>query len=282
MNNPQIEATRQEPIVKIRPSKGWVSLGMAEFWEYRELLFFLAWREVLVRYKQTFLGAAWAVIQPFFAMVVFSIFFGKLAKMPSDGVPYPVWSFAALLPWQYFSNAVSHASNSLVGNANLIKKVYFPRLVVPVSGVLSGVVDFAIAFIILIVMMLFYGIRPGMAIFLLPAFLLLALVTALGVSLWISALNVEYRDFRYIVPFLTQIWMFATPVVYPSSLLSEPWRTVYGLNPMVGVIEGFRWALLGTSPPGPMLAVSTVVACTVLVSGAFFFRRLERTFADVV
>ena len=282
MHSKQIEAAASDPVVRIRPSSGWVSLGLTEFWEYRELLYFLTWREVLVRYKQTALGAAWAVIQPFFAMVVFSIFFGKLAKMPSDGVPYPIWSYAALLPWQYFSNALSNASNSVVGNANLIKKVYFPRLVVPVSSVLSGVVDFAIAFVILIIMMAFYGVRPTMAIFLLPAFLLLALVTALGTSLWISALNVEYRDFRYVVPFLTQFWLFATPVVYPSSLLGEPWRTVYGLNPMVGVIEGFRWALLGTNPPGPMLAVSAVVACLVFVSGAYYFRRMERTFADVV
>jgi lipopolysaccharide transport system permease protein len=270
------------PVVRIQPSKGWVSLKLAELWEYRELLYFLSWREVKVKYKQTALGAAWAIIQPFFTMVVFSLFFGKLAKIPSDGLPYPIWSYAALLPWHYFAQSLTQASNSLVGNSNLIKKVYFPRLVVPISGVLSGVIDFAIAFVILLGMMAWYHVVPTWAVVLLPLFLLLALVTALGVSLWLSALNVEYRDFRYIVPFLTQFWMFATPVAYPSSLLPEPWRTVYGINPMVGVVEGFRWALLGTNPPGPMLAVSVLVALAILVSGAYYFRRMEKSFADVV
>ena len=270
------------PVIRIRPSRGWVPLRLGELWEYRELLYFLTWRDVKVRYKQTVLGAAWALIQPVCTMVVFSLFFGQLAKVPSDGVPYPIFSYAALLPWGYFAQSLGSASNSLVGSANLVTKVYFPRLVVPISGVLSGVIDFAISFLVLIGMMAYYGIAPTAAITLLPAFFLLAMVTALGVGLWLSALNVAYRDVRYVLPFLTQFWLFATPVAYPSSLLAEPWRTVYGLNPMVGVVEGFRWALLGTSPPGPMLLVSVAVALGLLVSGAAYFRRLERTFADLV
>lgn len=282
MDTSETEGSGSSLGVRIEPSKGWVSLRFRELWAYRELLYFLTWREVKVRYKQTVLGAAWAFIQPFVTMVVFSLVFGRLARIPSDGLPYPVWSYAALLPWTYFSQSLANASNSLIGNANLIKKVYFPRLVIPISGVLSGIVDFAIAFVILVLMILHYGIRPGANVLLLPLFLLLALMTALGVSLWLSALNVEYRDFRHIVPFLTQLWMFATPVAYPSSLLSEPWRTFYGLNPMAGVIEGFRWALLDANPPGPMLAVSASVSLVVCLTGAFYFRRMEKNFADVV
>jgi lipopolysaccharide transport system permease protein len=270
------------PIVRIRPSSGWVPLRLAELWDYRELLFFLTWRDVKVRYKQTLLGAAWALIQPVCTMLVFSLFFGQLAKVPSDGVPYPIFSYAALLPWGYFSQALGQASNSLVGSANLVTKVYFPRLIVPMSSVLSGVIDFAIAFMLLIVMMAYYHIAPTPAIVFLPALFVLALVTALAVGLWLSSLNVAYRDVRYVVPFLVQFWLFATPVVYPSSLLGEPWRTLYGLNPMVGVVEGFRWALLGTPPPGPMLVVSAVVAVALLISGVAYFRRVERTFADLI
>jgi lipopolysaccharide transport system permease protein len=270
------------PVTVIRPSRGWVSLQLRELWEHRELLYSFTSRDLKVRYKQTALGAAWAVIQPFCTMVVFSLFFGRLAKVPSDGIPYPVFSFAGLLPWGLFSNALGRSSNSLVGSAHLISKVYFPRLVVPISSVLSGLVDFAIAFVVLLGMMLYYGMWPTPAALLLPLFLLLALVTALGVGLWFSALHVQYRDIGYIVPFLIQLWMFATPVVYPSSLLPEPWRTLYGLNPMVGVVEGFRWALLGTSPPGPMIALSALVSVALLVTGALYFRRLERTFADLV
>ena len=270
------------PVIVIEPSRGWVSLKLRELWEYRELLYFLTWRDIRVRYKQTMLGAAWAIIQPFFTMVVFSLFFGTLAKMPSDGVPYPIFSYAGLLPWQYFAYSLGQSSNSLVGSANLIRKVYFPRLIIPLSAVLAGVVDFAIAFIVLLGMMVYFRVWPTSGIFLLPLFLLLALVTALGVGLWLSALNVRYRDIRYIVPFITQFWMFATPVVYPSSLLNEPWRTLYGLNPMVGVVEGFRWALLGTNPPGPMMLVSALVSLAILVSGLFYFRRMEKTFADEV
>jgi lipopolysaccharide transport system permease protein len=270
------------PVIRIRPSRGWVPLRLHDLWEYRELLYFLTWRDVKVRYKQTVLGAAWAIIQPVGTMVVFSVFFGSLVKVPSDGVPYPIFSYAALLPWQYFQGALTQASNSLVGSSNLVSKVYFPRLVVPLASVLAGVVDFVIAFGILIVLMVYYGIVPTAAVVLLPAFFLLAMVTALGVGLWLSALNVSYRDVRYIVPFLVQFWMFATPVAYSSKLLDEPWRTLYGLNPMVGVVEGFRWALLGTAPPGPMLLVSAVVSVVLLVSGAAYFRRVERTFADLI
>ncbi len=266
----------------IRPSKGWVSLNLRNLWEYRDLIFFLAWRDISVRYKQTVLGAAWAIIQPLFSMVIFSIFFGGLAQIASDGVPYPVFSYAALLPWTFFANALSESSNSLVGNANLLSKVYFPRLAIPIASILGGVVDFAIAFIVLLVLMLIFGIVPTIAVVFLPLFLLLALVTALGVGLWLSALNVEYRDIRYAVPFLVQVLLFASPVVYSSTLLEEPWRTLYGINPMVGVIEGFRWALLGTTPPGPMLFVSVITAFALLISGAMYFRRMEKTFADVV
>jgi lipopolysaccharide transport system permease protein len=271
------------PVLRIQPSRGWVSLKLQELWEYRELLYFLTWRDVKVRYKQTALGAAWAIIQPFFTMVVFSLFFGRLAGIPSDGVPYPIFSFAALVPWTFFANGLNQSSNSLVGSADLIKKVYFPRLAVPIATVLSGVVDFALAFLVLLGMMLYYGVIPTVNVLWLPLFLLLALVTSLGVGLWLSALNVKYRDVRYTVPFLTQFWLFSTPIVYPSSLLSEPWRTLYGLNPMVGVVEGFRWALLGTdTAPGPIIAASSVAAITILVGGAFYFRRMEKTFADVV
>jgi lipopolysaccharide transport system permease protein len=277
------EETIASPVIRIEPSHGWVSLKLRELWEYRELLYFLTWRDIKVRYKQTALGAAWAIIQPFFTMVVFSLFFGRLAGIPSDGVPYPIFSFAALVPWTFFANGLNQSSNSLVGSADLIRKVYFPRLAVPVATVLSGVVDFVLAFIVLLVMMLYYGVVPTINTLWLPLFFLLALVTSLGVGLWLSALNVEFRDVRYTVPFLTQFWMFSTPIAYPSSLLSEPWRTVYGLNPMVGVIEGFRWALLGTdTAPGPIIAVSSLAALAILVGGAFYFRRMEKTFADVV
>jgi lipopolysaccharide transport system permease protein len=258
-----VEWDRREAteVIHIAPAKGWVSLKLHDLIEYRELLYFLIWRDIKVRYKQTALGAAWAIIQPVMTMVLFSLFFGRLAKMPSDGVPYPIFSFAALVPWTFFSLGLAQSSNSLVGSGSLIKKVYFPRLIVPVATVLAAVVDFALAFFVLLVMMLFYGIIPSINVLWLPAFVLLALVTALGVGLWLSALNVEFRDVRFIVPFLTQFWMFATPIAYPSSLLKEPWHTIYGINPMVGVVEGFRWALLGTnSAPGPIIVVSSLAA----------------------
>lgn len=270
------------PVTVIEPPKRWASLQLSELWAYRELLYFLIWRDIKVRYKQTVLGAAWAIIQPFLTMVVFSIFFGKLGKIPSDGVPYPLFSYAGLLPWSYFAQAVSESSNSLVGSAHLIRKVYFPRLVIPLAGVMAGLVDFAIALSVLVLMMFYYGYHPGLNVLLLPAFLLLAIVTAQGVGLWLSAMNVKFRDVRFIIPFLIQFWLFTTPVAYPSSLLSEPWRTIYGLNPMVGVVEGFRWCLLGTGHPGPMLIVSATMSVLLLISGAFYFRKMEKEFADIV
>ncbi len=271
------------PVTIIEPSRGWSSLNLRELWQYRELLYFLAWRDISVRYKQTLLGAAWAIIQPFFSMIVFSLFFGRLANIPSEGVPYPIFNYTAMLPWTYFATAITASSNSLVGSANLLSKVYFPRLVIPVASVLPALVDFCIAFVVMLGMMLYYGIAPTWNALFLPAFLLLALVTALGVGLWLSAMNVQYRDVRYAVPFLVQFWLFLSPVVYPSSLVPEQWQLLYGMNPMAGVIEGFRWAMLGTGDgPGPMLAVSVGAALLLLISGAFYFRRMEKTFADVV
>lgn len=271
------------PETVLRPSRGWVPIDFRRLWTYRELLYFLIWRDIKVRYKQTVLGAAWAIIQPFFTMVVFSLFFGRLAGVPSDGLPYPVFSFAALVPWAFFANGLAQSANSLVGSQELIKKVYFPRLIIPSATVLSGVVDFALAFVVLLGMMLFYGIVPGANLVWIVPLLGLALITSLGVGLWFSALNVQYRDVRYVVPFLVQIWLFATPIAYPSSLLDEPWRTFYALNPMVGVVEGFRWALLDTATaPGPMILVSAMMAVLLLAAGALYFRRMERTFADVI
>jgi lipopolysaccharide transport system permease protein len=269
--------------VLIEPSPPWVPLKLGELWAYRELLYFLIWRDVKVRYKQTLLGAAWAILQPVLTMLVFSVFFGRLARMPSDGIPYPIFAYAGLVPWTLFAHGLSQGSNSLVGGASLLKKVYFPRLAMPLASVLSGVVDFVLAFVVLVAMMLFYGQPLSARMLSLPLFVLLTLITAFAVALWLSALNVHYRDVRFAVTFLVQLWLFATPIAYPSSLLSEPWRTIYGLNPMVGVVEGFRWALLGVSTaPGPMLGVSTLVALGMLVSGAYYFRRMEKTFADIV
>ena len=270
------------PTTLIRPSRGWVALNLRDLWLYRELLYFLTWRNIKVRYKQTVLGAAWAVLQPFFTMVVFSIFFGRLAQVPSDGIPYPIFAYCALVPWSYFAGALDRAGNSLVGSANLITKVYFPRLAIPISAVLAGLLDLAIAFVVLLGMMLYYGIVPTAAVLTLPLFLLLAVATALAVGLWLSALNVQYRDVRYTIPFLTQFWLFATPIAYSSSLVPERWRALYGLNPMAGVVEGFRWALLGKEPPGPLIAVSAIVVILLLVGGLYYFRRMERSFADVV
>lgn len=270
------------PII-IRPSRGWVPLKLGDLWEYRELLYFLVWRDVKVRYKQTVIGIAWAIIQPFFTMVVFSIFFGQLARMPSDGLPYPIFAYTALLPWSLFTHALTGSSASLVANQNLITKVYFPRLVIPISAVLAGLVDFGIAFCVLLGLMLYYSIVPTLAILTLPLLLMLAVATALGVGLWLSALNVQYRDVQYAIPFLQQFWLFATPVAYPSSLVPERWRAVLGLNPMAGVVEGFRWALLGKAPPpGPLMAVSVAVVVVLLIGGLYYFRRMEKTFADVV
>jgi lipopolysaccharide transport system permease protein len=278
-----LEKTQDLREVFNRPPKGWVSLELFEFLEYRELLYFFVWRDIKVRYKQTVLGAAWAVIQPFFTMVVFSIFFGWLAGIPSDGLPYPVFAYSALVPWTYFANALTQASNSLVEHERMITKVYFPRLLIPAAPVLAGLVDFVIAFIILIGMMWWFGLVPTSAVWTVPFFIVMAAVTALGVGLWLAALNVKYRDIRYMVPFLIQFWLFATPIAYPSTLVPEQWRPLYGLNPMVGVVEGFRWALLGQAePPNALLLVSAVTVVVILIGGLYYFRRMEETFADVV
>jgi len=269
--------------VRIESACGWRALNLHLLWKYRELLYFLAWRDIKVRYKQTVLGAAWAIIKPVASMVVFTVIFGKLAKIPSDGVPYPIFSFCALLPWNYFAGSFSRSSGSLVSNTSLISKVYFPRLAIPISSLLAGLLDFAIAFVVLIGLMFWYGIVPTTAILWLPFFLLMAVVTALGVGLWLGALNVQYRDVGHITPFIAQIWMYLTPVVYPSSMIPERWRLFYGLNPMAGVIEGFRWALLGRGNISTqMLAVSVFVAVVLLVSGMYYFQRVERNFADII
>jgi len=269
--------------LRIQPSRSWASLRLRELWESRELLYFFTLRDIKVRYKQTALGAAWAIIQPLFSMLVFSLFFGRLAKMPSDGIPYPVFSFAALVPWMFFATSLQQASISVVTNSALLKKVYFPRLTIPMAPVMAGTVDFSISFCVLVCFMFYYGITPTLRFFWVPLFLLLALITSLGVSLWLAALNVLYRDVQYVIPFLIQFWLFATPIAYPSSLLPPFARTIYGLNPMAGVVEGFRWALLGAkTAPGPMLAVSIGAALGLLAGGLLYFRHMEKAFADVV
>ena len=274
-------------VIVIEPSRGWVSLRLRDLWEYRELLYFLVWRDVKVRYKQTALGIAWIVLQPVVSMVIFSVLFGGLLKVPSGGVPYPIFAYAALLPWNYFAASLSRSSTSVVGSAHLITKVYFPRLVIPISGVLSGLVDFGVAFLVLIGLMAYYRVSPTPAVVLLPAFLLLAMLTALGFGLWLSALNVRFRDVNYLIPFLVQIWMYLTPVVYGSTLIPERFRFLLGLNPMTGVVEGFRWALLGNrladaQAPGVLFVISIAITLLVLVSGAIFFRRTEDSFADII
>lgn len=276
-------ATHQQSVVYLRPAGRLIRLNLRDLWEYRDLLYFLIWRDIKVRYKQTALGAAWAVLQPLLTMVAFSIFFGRLAKVPSDGIPYPVFAYAALLPWTLFAYSVNEAGNSLIGSQNLITKVYFPRLVIPIAAVLGGLVDFAISFAVLILLMAVSGIRPTLAVLTVPLFILLVVATAVAVGLWLAALNVKYRDVRYTIPFLTQFWLFVTPVAYSGSQVPARWRTIYGLNPMAGVVEGFRWALLGKKEaPGPMLAVSVAVVAVLLVGGLYHFRRLESTFADTV
>jgi lipopolysaccharide transport system permease protein len=278
-----VSAATSRATTVIKPSRGWVPLHLAELWEYRELFYFLAWRDVKVKYKQTALGAAWAILQPFTTMVVFSLFFGNLAGVPSDGVPYPIFAFAALVPWTFFATAVAQAGNSLVDQEHVLSKIYVPRLIVPAAAILACFVDLAIAFVVLLGLMVYYGIAPPIEVLFLPLFVLLAAVTALAASLWLSALNVVYRDVRFTLPFLLQLWLFISPVAYPSSIVPEPWRTVYGLNPMAGVVDGFRWALLGeTSAPGPMLAVSVAAVIVLLIGGLIYFRRMERSFADVV
>lgn len=269
--------------MRIKPTNGWASLKLQEAWDFRELLYFFVWRDVKVRYKQTILGAAWAVLQPFLTMVVFSLFFGRLAGVPSEGIPYPIFTYAALVPWAFFANGSNQAANSLVGSANLIKKVYFPRLLVPAASVMAGLVDFVLAFIILLLMMVYYGIYPTVNLIWLPLFLLLAILTTLGIGFWLSAMNIMFRDVRYAVPFMIQLWLFITPVAYPSSLLSEPWLTLYGLNPMAGVVEGFRWSLLGTEAGSiSMIILGSIISIIIFVSGTLYFKRMERSFADII
>jgi lipopolysaccharide transport system permease protein len=275
--------SKPAPLV-LRPTRGWSSLNLRDLWVYRELIYFLTWRDLKVRYKQTILGAAWAVLQPFMQMVVFTFLFGRLANFEAQvSVPYPIFSYTGLLPWGLFAKAMGDAGRSIVLNRNMITKVYFPRLVVPIASVLGGFVDFGIAFVVLLGMMVYYGIAPTAMIWTLPFFLLLTLITALGAGLWLTTLNVIYRDVGYVIPFLTQFWLFLTPIIYPASEIPARWQLIYALNPMVGVVEGFRWALLGTrESPGAMLGISAAISIAVLVSGAFYFRRMERTFADMV
>jgi lipopolysaccharide transport system permease protein len=274
--------SHEVPTIVIRPPRKWVPVDFRELWEYRELLYFFTWRDVKLRYKQTGLGIAWAVIQPLFMMVVFTLFFGGLAKIPSDGVPYPLFSLSALLPWTLFAEGMARSTVSMVQNANIMTKVYFPRLIMPIASILSPFVDFCVAFVILIIMMAYYGFVPTLNVIFLPLLVVFAMMTSLAVGLWLSALNVQYRDFQYTIPFLIQIWLFASPVVYPASMLPQSWQFIYALNPMSGVIEGFRWALLGTNPPSLMIFISLGVVIALLISGVFYFRRMEQYFADIV
>jgi lipopolysaccharide transport system permease protein len=271
------------PEVVLEPARGLFSLRLKELWTYRELLYFFIWREIKVRYKQTVLGASWALLQPVLTMVIFSVIFGRLAKLDSEGIPYPVFTYAALLPWQLFSRALSDASSSLVTAQSMITKVYFPRLFLPAAAVLSGLVDFAIAFIVMLGLMLFYGITPTLAVLTLPLFLLLAVITAMAVGMWLSALNVKYRDVKYVTPFLVQLWLYGTPIAYSAKLIPEQFRILYGLNPMAGVVNGFRWALLGEEASlDPLLFPSIIMVLILFVSGLIYFQRTEQTFADVV
>jgi len=279
----QLQAEACIPVIRIESSSGWALPKLWELWEHRELLYFFSWRDVKVRYKQTVIGAAWAILQPLTTMIIFTLIFGHFANMPSDGLPYPIFAFAALLPWNFFANALNRCSGSLVGNANLITKVYFPRLIIPLSAAVSGIIDFAITFVVLLAMMFWFEIAVTWNVIALPIFLFLGLNTALAVGLWLSALNVRYRDVTYVVPFLTQVWFFASPIAYPVSIIPEHWRLLYSLNPMAGVIEGFRWALLGKeSPDFAVMAISAILVTVLLLGGLVYFRRTERIFADVV
>ena len=284
MKTEVIETDKKPETVIIQPVKGLVALNLRDLWIYRELVYFLTWRDLKVRYKQSVLGVLWAIIKPFLAMVVFTVFFGNLAKLPSDGLPYPIWSYTGLLPWEFFAAALSVSARSMLTSGNMVSKIYFPRIIVPLASVFANLVDFLIAFVILIGMMIFYHITPTINMLWLPAFMLLAIITALGVGLWFSALLVMYRDINYMLPFITQLWMFISPVVYASSIVPEKWRVLYSLNPMAGVVEGFRWALLGTqqSISPLMIAISSIIALTLFISGLFCFRRMERVFADMI
>lgn len=283
MSETSLTTKTEHPPLILRPSQGWTALNLRDLWIYRELFYFLTWRDLKVRYKQTVLGAFWAIIQPFMQMVVFTILFGNIAQLDSEGLPYPIFTYAGLLPWGLFSKAIGDAGRSIVINRSMITKVYFPRLVVPMASVLSGVVDFMIAFVVLLGMMVYFNIRPTSVVWTLPFFIILALMTALGAGLWLSALNVIFRDVGYVIPYLTQFWFFVTPIIYSSTEVTGNWQIIYALNPMVGVVNGFRWALLGTETgPSFTLAVSAGISLVVLISGMFYFRRMERTFADMV
>lgn len=272
----------EEPLVVIEPSSAWAPLNLGDLWAYRELLYFLIWRDLKVRYKQTALGATWVVMQPLLTTVIFTIFLGGLARVPSDGIPYPLFVYAGLLPWTFFSGAVMNSGNSLVGSANLITKVYFPRVIIPVAAVGARLVDFVIAFSLAAVMMAYYGVTLTWGLTMLPVLVALITLLALGLSMWVSALNVRYRDVGVALPVLIQLWMFASPIIYPSSLVPESWRKVYALNPLVGLIEGFRAALLGRRFDWTALAVTTAITLALLVCAAYAFRRMEKSFADVV
>ena len=289
MNEPTLNQSLQENYfghthrTVITPPKGWLSLDLKEVWAYRELLSLLVWRDVSVRYKQSVVGIGWAVIQPVMTMIIFSLVFGRFAGLPSEGIPYPVYTYCALLPWNYFARSLGDSSDSLVGSSNLVTKVYFPRLILPLSKVFAGLIDFAIAFVILLLLMAWYQVLPTSGVFLLPIFLLIAMISALGVGLWLTALNVKYRDVKFVVPFLTQFWMYASPVAYSATIVPEQWRWLYGLNPMVGAVEGFRWALLGKAAPDfVMMAVSLSIVVVLFVSGLFYFKRMEQQFADII
>lgn len=272
----------EHPVVVIEPSKSWVALGLRDLWAYRELFYFLTWRDVKVRYKQTLLGAAWAILQPLCAMIIFTVFFGKFAKMPSDGIPYPIFAYAGLLPWTFFSNAVTNSGNSLVGSSNLITKVYFPRMIIPGAAVGAGLVDFAIAFLLLAVLMIYYNIALTWSTLMLPVLVVLIMLLAAGVGMWMSALNVKYRDIRYALPFLIQLWMFASPIIYPPSMVPPQWRWILALNPLTGIIDAFRSSLFGHSFNWSALGMSTILTLFILIYSAYSFRRMERSFADVV
>ncbi|HLA09012.1 MAG TPA: ABC transporter permease [Pyrinomonadaceae bacterium] len=272
----------EKPLVVIEPSKTWVSLNLRDLWSYRELLYFLTWRDVKVRYKQTELGIAWAILQPLLTMVIFSIFFGRLAGVPSDNIPYPLFAYAGLLPWTFFANAISNSGNSLVGSANLITKVYFPRMIIPSSAVAAGLIDFAVAVVILVLLMIYYGVGTRWGVLMFPPLLLLTTILAVGIGMWLSALNVKYRDVRFALPFFVQLWMFVSPVIYPSSFLPDKFRWILTLNPMTGIIEGYRSSLFGLPFNWTALAISAAITAAILVYSAYNFRRMEKTFADIV
>ncbi len=278
-----VKQAQNAPVIILQPAKGWLSIDFNELWRYRELIFFLTWRDIKVRYKQAVLGIAWAILQPFLTMMIFTVIFGILLKTPSQDLPYPLFALSALLPWQLFATALQRSSVSLVGNANLITKIYFPRLAIPLSSVVAALVDFGVSFVVLLLVMAYYHYWPGWHIFWLPLIVLLALLAALSVGLWLSALNVQYRDIQHMVPFIVQVWMYASPIVYPIETIPEGiFRWLYGLNPMVGVIQGFRWALLGGDPPDLTMLISVAMVLILLVSGLYYFRRMEKTFADIV